>query len=728
MKTIYLDFNATTPILPEIANAMTPYLYNIFGNPSSLHKYGIEARKAIETARKNTANIINAKPYEIIFTSGGTESNNIAIMGYCLMNKNKGNHIISSAIEHPAVLEVLEHLKQYGFYYTLLKPDRWGRISSKDLDNAITENTILITIMHSNNETGSLQPIDEIGKTAKSKGIAFHTDAAQSVGKIPVDIKRSNIDMLSIAGHKLYAPKGIGALYIRKGINVKNIMYGANHEKGLRPGTENLLEIAGLGKACEIMARDLDKNRKKMKELRDLLYENLKEVKDHLLINDLENSLPNTLSIAFKDISANRLISLCEDIAVSAGSACHADIEEASYVLSAMDIPKEYIMGTLRISTGIINDKQEIIKACGIIKDAIAFLRKEKIQVDTKSIKLTSHSEHLGCSCKIDQNILQGIVKNFIIKPDDRILIANDTSDDSAVYKISEDHAIVQSLDFFTPIVDDPYYFGQIACANALSDIYAMGAKPLFGLNILCYPISKLPLETLQSILEGAYNKGKEAGISIIGGHSIEDEEIKYGLAVSGIIDPKKIIKNNTPKDGDILVLTKPIGTGILCAGMKRGLIDEDIKKYTLDLMSELNDKPLGIFSNFHINACTDITGFGLLGHLYEMIQGSGLQADLIMEDIPVIQSVYDICSNDLIPKKTKNNLSNLHDKLIFEDEITDTDKYILSDAQTSGGLLFSLSSDHTPQLLDFCRSSNIYCRVIGNIYKNGNGKIRVLR
>jgi cysteine desulfurase len=284
-KPIYLDYNATTPIAEEVAEAMKPYLTEFFGNPSSSHYYGYQTKKAIEKARQQIADLINASPDEIIFTSGGTESNNFAIVGSALANKNKGNHIITSKIEHPAVLEVCDYLKSIGYEISYINVDKYGIIDINELQNKITSRTILITVMHANNETGSIQPIEEISKIAKTHNITFHSDAAQSIGKIDVDVKKLGVDLLSIAGHKFYAPKGIGALYIKRGTNIKKILYGANHERNLRPGTENVLEIVGIGKAAEIAKRDLKKNYKHLIELRNLLFSNLYIHWSHALLD-----------------------------------------------------------------------------------------------------------------------------------------------------------------------------------------------------------------------------------------------------------------------------------------------------------------------------------------------------------------------------------------------------------------------------------------------------------
>ena len=256
MESIYLDYNATTPIDPVVADAMRPYLVGFFGNPSSIHTEGVRAKEAVETARKRVAEMLNCHPDEIIFTSGGTESNNFAIKGIALANQNKGNHIITSCIEHPSVLEVCRYLEKQGFTVTYLPVDEYGQVDSADVEKEITSSTILITIMHANNETGTIQPVEKIGRIAGKHKIPFHSDAAQSAGKIEVDVEKMGVTLLSLAGHKIYAPKGVGALYIRRGVHLEKLIHGADHEQNLRAGTENVMSIVGFGKACEIVVTE----------------------------------------------------------------------------------------------------------------------------------------------------------------------------------------------------------------------------------------------------------------------------------------------------------------------------------------------------------------------------------------------------------------------------------------------------------------------------------------
>jgi cysteine desulfurase NifS len=372
MKPIYLDYNATTPISKEVADAMRPYLDVYFGNPSSSHFYGMQTKQAVEKARKQIARMLNCQASEIVFTSGGTESNNYAIKGIALANKEKGNHIITSSIEHPAVIEVCKYLEQQGFEITYIPVDNQGLVDTTEVEKAIKPTTILISIMHANNEVGSIQAIAEIGAVAKKHGVIMHTDAAQSLGKIKADVQAMNVDLLSIAGHKLYAPKGIGALYIRKGIVLEKLIHGADHERNLRAGTENVLEIVGLGKACEVAHNNLEENATHYQTMRDYFHNILQESLPQIRLNGPKDKrLPNTLNISFPKIEANTLIAKMPGIAASAGAACHSSGISVSQVIKAMGIPVDYAMGTIRFSTGRYNTKDQLKIAANMVIMAV---------------------------------------------------------------------------------------------------------------------------------------------------------------------------------------------------------------------------------------------------------------------------------------------------------------------------------------------------------------------
>ncbi len=376
-KPIYLDYNGTTPHDPEVIAAMRPFLETEFGNPSSSHWYGVAPHQAVENARRQVAGLLNGSPAEVFFTSGGTESNNHAIRGTVLTLAHKGNHIITSTFEHPAVLEVCRYLETQGFETTYLPVDGDGLINPADVLNAIRSQTVLITIMHANNEVGTVQPISEISAIAKQHGIVMHTDAAQSLGKIPTDVQTLAVDLLSVAGHKIYAPKGIGALYVRPPLTLEKFCFGAGQEMGWRAGTENVLEIVGLGKACEIAARDLDQNRAHMQGLRDRLEGGLFDEVDQIRRNGhARKRLPNTLSVSFKDLAANRILEeIGPEVAATAGAACHSDTVEVSHVLQAMGVPIDWAKGTLRFSVGRMTTVDQIDHAIRVVVDAVTQLR-----------------------------------------------------------------------------------------------------------------------------------------------------------------------------------------------------------------------------------------------------------------------------------------------------------------------------------------------------------------
>jgi cysteine desulfurase len=368
MQPIYLDYNATTPVDPRVIDAMLPYLREHFGNPSSSHYYGSQARAGVDTAREQVASLLGCAPDEIVFTGGGSESDNLAIKGAAEAYRDRGNHIITCQIEHPAVLNTCRYLERHGFRVTYLPVDREGRVDPNDVAQAITPETILITLMHANNEAGTIQPIAAVSQIAREYGILFHTDAAQSVGKIPTQVADLGVDLLTLAGHKLYAPKGIGALYVRRGITLEPLVHGAGHEHGLRAGTENTASIIGLGAACEIAAQTLDESIRQQTALRDRLYQGLcEQVKTVQLNGHPTERLPNTLNVSFVGQDSSLLLPAVPEIAASTGSACHSGETEPSAVLLAMGVPHEVALGAVRFSLGRWTTAEEIDRAVEIL-------------------------------------------------------------------------------------------------------------------------------------------------------------------------------------------------------------------------------------------------------------------------------------------------------------------------------------------------------------------------
>jgi len=377
VQPIYLDYNGTTPHDPEVIAAMRPFLEIEFGNPSSSHWYGIRPKKAVEAARRQVAGLLGCQPQEVFFTSGGTESNNHAIKGMARILKEKGRHLITSTVEHPAVLEVCRSLEKEGFETTYVDVDDSGMVGADAIAAAIRSDTILITIMHANNEVGTIQPIAAIAALAKQNGICMHTDAAQSVGKIATDVQTLNVDLLSVAGHKIYAPKGIGALYVRSGLLPEKFCHGAGQEMGWRAGTENVLEIVGLGKACEMADRSLEHAGRHLTAMRDRLHQGLMDQLGHIRLNGHPKArLPNTLNLSFKDLEANRVLEeIGLKVAASAGAACHADTVTLSHVLEAMRVPVPWAKGTVRFSTGRMTTDEQIDCAINVVVDAVNRLR-----------------------------------------------------------------------------------------------------------------------------------------------------------------------------------------------------------------------------------------------------------------------------------------------------------------------------------------------------------------
>ena len=376
---IYLDNNASTPVDPEVSDAIFSCLKRDFGNPSSAHMQGRRARDVIENSRKSISDLLECSQKEIFFTSGGTESNNLALLGTVMLHQT--GHIITSSIEHPSVFNTVRHLESRGFQVTYIDSDSTGAVQPEEIGKAIRKNTILISIMHSNNETGVLQPIEDIGALAKKHVIPFHVDAAQSIGKAFFTLSNSCIDMLTIAPHKFYGPKGIGALFIRGGCNVVPLMHGANHEMGLRPGTENVPGIAGFAKACELTMSDLKLRVSHTSHLQEILFRNLLNgIPDIVLNGHKTNRLPNTLNIRIPGISADGLVnSLKDQVAISSGSACHSGKQIPSRVLKSMGLSDQEALSSIRLSIGKDNTEDEIQKAAEIILSAVHNLRKSTL-------------------------------------------------------------------------------------------------------------------------------------------------------------------------------------------------------------------------------------------------------------------------------------------------------------------------------------------------------------
>jgi cysteine desulfurase len=379
---IYLDYNATTPIAKEVAEAIMPFVLEDFGNPSSAHPMGVKAKEALEKAREQVARLLGCETNEIIFTSGGTEANNMVLKSLAWTLRSKGAHIVTTRIEHPAIINTALFLMETGCDVTFVPVDSYGQVYPEEVKKAIRKDTILITVMHANNETGTIQPIADISSIAREHGIAFHTDAAQSVGKIEVRVDDLGVDFLTIAGHKLYAPKGVGALYIRDGVVIEPFMHGGGQEMGLRSGTENVMLNVGLGKACELISENIANEMPRIRALRDRLHAQIRSAVPEVVLNGHpEMRLPNTLFVSFPEMAGEEILAQIPELCTSTGAACHDRSVTLSHVLAAMGVSKEVGMGAIRLTLGRPTTEEEVDQAAQWIVEAVEKMRARKTHV-----------------------------------------------------------------------------------------------------------------------------------------------------------------------------------------------------------------------------------------------------------------------------------------------------------------------------------------------------------
>jgi cysteine desulfurase len=373
MRPIYLDYNATTPVDPAVADAITHALHELWGNPSSAHEYGKAAHAAVDRARGRLAALLGAEPDEIVFTGGGSEASNQAIKGTCLRRSPDQIHVITTAVEHPATLQPVEFLRRLGCTVTILPVDQHGFVDPDDVRRAITPRTALVTVMHSNNEVGTLMPVKEIAAVCRERGVLVHTDCAQSLGKVPVDVRELGVDLLTVAGHKLYAPKGVGALFVRRGVALEPLIHGAGHEGGRRAGTENVPYIVGLGVAAEVAAKSLPAAAERLRQLRDRLHQKLAAaLGERLTLNGHpERRLPNTLNVNFAGHVGSELLAKVPGVAASTGSACHEGKVSVSSVLRALGVPAEIGRGAVRLTVGRFSTEDEIDAAAELFVRAV---------------------------------------------------------------------------------------------------------------------------------------------------------------------------------------------------------------------------------------------------------------------------------------------------------------------------------------------------------------------
>lgn len=377
MKRIYMDYAATTPVDPRVLKAMMPYFSKKFGNTMSLHSFGQEAKKALEESRKKIADLMNARSGKVIFTGSATEANNLALKGVAFANKDKGKHIIVSAIEHDCVLQSACWLEEHGFDVTYLPVDKYGLVNPTDVEKSIRNDTILVSVMHANNEIGTIEPIEEIGKICREKGVCFHTDAAQSFGKIPIDVKKMNVDLLTASAHKIYGPKGVGVLYIANGVKIAPLLHGGGHEFGLRSSTVNVAGIVGFGVAVDIAKKEMNTEAKRLTKLRDKLIKGVLKIENSHLNGHPTKRLPNNANFWFDFIEGESLIMQLDmhGIAASTGSACSSESLEPSHVLIAIGLKHEQAHGSLRLSLGRWSKMQDVNYVLNVLPKAVERLR-----------------------------------------------------------------------------------------------------------------------------------------------------------------------------------------------------------------------------------------------------------------------------------------------------------------------------------------------------------------
>ncbi len=727
---IYLDYNATTPVDPRVADAMRPYLTGFYGNPSSLHRAGREARSAVERARAQVAAAVGAEPGEVVFTSGGSESDNLAIRG--VVAAAGGGHVVTSAVEHPAVLEVARALEREGVIrLTIVGVDPFGRVDPGHVARALAPDTVLVTIMLANNEVGTLEPVAEIAALCRRRGVLMHTDAAQAVGKVPVDVRELGVDLLTVAGHKLYGPKGVGALFVRSGVKLAPLIRGAGHEMGLRAGTENVLEVVGLGAACELAAAGVESEGERLGRLRDRLRDRLHEgfpaLAEH---GDQERRLPNTLSVAFPGVDAGLLLGqLTDEVAASAGAACHAEEVEVSHVLEAMGVESGVALSTVRFSVGRFTTEEEVDEAARRILGVARRLAGEErvlAPAATGEVRLTRYTHGLGCACKLQPQVLEEVLKQVPRSDREEVLVGADTSDDACAWRLPDGTVLVQTVDFFTPVVDSPRLFGAIAAANALSDVYAMGAEPLFALNIAGFPVAALPRTVLAEILAGAGEVAEEAGIPVLGGHTVEDTEPKFGWVVTGRSTEHNLWRNAGARPGDVLILTKPLGTGVWATAAKHGVAPGDGWSAAQRTMRELNRRSAGVLREARPHAVTDVTGFGLLGHLHELLRASGADGEVWAGAVPILDGTEELIRRGEVPGGTRANLLHANGWTHWDDDVDEARRLVLTDAQTSGGLLAAVGREGVSELVLRLEEEGLTAAMVGVVTRWGEGRVRV--
>ena len=573
---------------------------------------------------------------------------------------------------------------------------------------ATANDTALVTIIHAQNEIGTLQPVAEIVRQVQSVGALIHTDAAQSIGKVVVDVNKLGVDLLSIAGHKLYAPKGTGALYVRRGVKLPPLLVGASQERGLRPGTENVAYIVALGEACRLASMTLEKASQQMAFAANHFFRTLQQnIPEIALVGHPTERLPNTLNVLFPGVrsSTSGILSRCFRFE-RVGLPCRQ--RRASAILLALGIPREKALGTMRLSLGRSTTIEDVSTAAARLYWALpatvgtrAGPRKGESMNVMQQIRLSHLSHGGGCGCKLAPSVLQQLLSNHpTATPYKQLLVGLETGDDAAVWQLDNGTCIIATTDFFMPMVDDPYDFGRIAASNAISDVYAMGGSPIMALAILGMPVDKIPPEMVRRILEGGASVCSAAGIPVAGGHSIDSPEPIYGLAVIGISSKANIRRNSDAKAGDRLILTKALGVGVYSAAFKKNALsraayDEFIASTTL-----LNRVGTRLGEDPDVHAMTDVTGFGLLGHALEIARGSNMTVRIDPSRLPYLKDAATLAQNGFVTGASGRNWKSYDTSVTLPAGTPDWQRQLFCDPQTSGGLLVSCAPAHADELL----------------------------
>ena len=730
----------------------------------------------------------------MFFTSGGTESNNIVIYGAILNAIRAGiaePHVIISAIEHPSVVEVVREAKRYfNVRESVLGVDKLGLVNLEQLKEMLTPETCLVSVMLANNEVGTvnqnkaIKEIVDAHNARKDSKIftIYHSDCSQAAGKIP--IHAHECDCASIAGHKLYAPKGIGVLYKRTGVELTKLIDGAGQERGVRPGTENVLYCKALGLASEISMKEVGDRMARHAELVEAIYSELRSLRHvvHGFAADLlrdnrfvqyfrehteyPQCLPNTLSISFVNVPAQFVIAAVQDrVCVSAGAACHSDRVELSAVLRAMGVSNEDGQGTLRITVGDGLKKEDCVRGARIIADAVRGYTGQKetvpqqpvvsksteenhvsdmvsgkntkkfvpescpiqedaaVPAENKRQNMLTFTQSLGCACKLRPQLLDRVLNLIDFGTDPRVPVTSATRDDACVFT-TEDGMFVLTIDFFAPVVKDARDFGRVAAANAISDIYAMNGRPLVAIAAAGFNSTRLSEASMKDILSGASEKCQEAKIIIAGGHTIEAPEPFFGLAVIGQVQNPNMLRRNVIPEAKCpayLVLTKQLGTGMVVAAEKYGLLDKleygrAMYENAVRNMAQLNNSVclLSEADVAAVCALTDVTGFGLAGHLSEML-GDQLSADIYFDEIELIPHVAELYSGYMeVVRPTTNNFEYATARgirLVAENQYQ---MDVVCDPSTSGGLLYAVVGLENARRI----AETVGGKIVGTAYK----------